>query len=197
VVPTAIVRDLSWVKRAAILQPWARAPQPRDGELTHADPRSKLVGAMSSQRLDPHRDLVTLRDRMNELFEDSVLDATGGATSGGPAWQPPVDLYRTDAGVELWAELPGIDPAALRVSFADGQLTLEGERGRAHRTTGGQYEQVERAQGRFTRRFAVQEAIDAARIRATYVDGVVRVVLPHAAAGAAAASGPVVVALEP
>ena len=66
---------------------------------------------MALVRFDPFRDLATLQDRMNRMFEES-LRGRGEAEDWalGGAWAPAVDIYEHDGNIVLKAELPGVDP---------------------------------------------------------------------------------------
>ena len=64
---------------------------------------------MTLVRWDPFRRVAALQDQINRLFEDSMarsgeLDEDLTAC----AWRPPVDIYETEEGIVLRAELPGI-----------------------------------------------------------------------------------------
>ena len=59
---------------------------------------------MAMIRFDPVRELLTLQDRMNRLFDGS---ATEDALTMRGSWVPPVDIYETDGhDLVISAELP-------------------------------------------------------------------------------------------
>ena len=59
---------------------------------------------------DPSRDMDTLKQKMNKLFEDSLTRgrSTEDQFSAG-AWTPSVDIYETADRVVIRADLPGIE----------------------------------------------------------------------------------------
>ena len=124
---------------------------------------------MTMLRFDPFRDL----DRMTEqLF---------GTTSGSPRSPRfmPMDLYRTGDHYVLHADLPGVDPGSIDVSVDNGTLTLTAERsGRTDESVS--WLASERPIGTYSRQLAMGDGVDAARIEATYSNGVLTVTIPVA-----------------
>jgi HSP20 family protein len=128
---------------------------------------------------DPLRDLVTLQDRMNRLFQDAAEKRSRGEGEGEQEieradWFPTADIYETEKDFTIAVDLPGIERAALEINLDDDRLVIRGERaaeGEAQRRT-------ERPHGRFLRRFGVPTSVDQKGISAEYKDGVLRVRLP-------------------
>jgi HSP20 family protein len=128
---------------------------------------------------DPLRDLVTLQDRMNRLFQDAAEKRSRGEGEGEQEleradWFPAADIYETEKDFTIAVDLPGIERAALEINLDDERLVIRGERaaeGEAQRRT-------ERPHGRFLRRFGVPASVDQKGISAEYKDGVLRVRLP-------------------
>jgi HSP20 family protein len=60
----------------------------------------------------------------------------------------------------------------------DGTLTIEGERKFLKETPEESYIQIERSYGTFRRTFSIPRMIDQEKIKASYKDGVLRIVLP-------------------
>ena len=76
-------------------------------------------------------------------------------------------------------ELPGVDPASIRVVAADRVLVVAGERCRP--PLSGRYQQMELEYGAFQRRISLAEPVDTAKATARYEQGLLTVVLPVAA----------------
>ena len=81
---------------------------------------------MRHHRFDP-RDLFTLQERMNRLFEEAA-DRRGGAREDEAEieradWIPAADVYEDEREYLLALDLPGINRDALDVSLDDGRLT--------------------------------------------------------------------------
>jgi HSP20 family protein len=131
--------------------------------------------AMAVIRWDSARDLAELEiDRLNQMFADLY----NAPYSRG--WVPHVDIYETDQHeVVLKAELPDMKREDIGVTFENGVLTLEGERKFTDEAKREQYQRVERHYGAFSRSFTLPNTVDAARISASYKDGVLTIRLPQ------------------
>jgi HSP20 family protein len=64
------------------------------------------------------------------------------------------------------------------IKVEENMLIIRGERKFIKETPSGNYLQIERPYGTFQRTFAIPKVIDQEKIKATYKDGVLRVVLP-------------------
>lgn len=136
---------------------------------------------MAIVRWEPFRDLLTLQDRMNRLFDESYRGGTRGADDDwalGGSWAPAVDIYEQNGNIELKAELPGIDPKDVDIRVENNVLTLRGERRLDNEVKRESYHRVERAYGAFSRSFTLPTVVDTEKILAEYKDGVLRLVLP-------------------
>jgi len=137
---------------------------------------------MRRHRFYPVRDLFTLQDRMNRLFEEAA--DRRGREGGDEAeieradWIPSADIYEDEREYTLALDLPGIKRDSLDVSLDDGRLTVRGERGPEE---GVGVRRAERPQGRFVRTFSLPDAVDRAGIAADYKDGVLLLHLPKRA----------------
>jgi HSP20 family protein len=128
------------------------------------------------------RDLLTLQDRMNRLFEDT---AEGRARGGGGEaedemeradWSPAADVYEREGEYVIVLDLPGVARERLDVGLDENRLTVRGERAPAE--TDAHVRRAERPSGRFVRSFALPETVERAQISADYKDGVLRLRLP-------------------
>lgn len=127
---------------------------------------------MAIVRWEPFRDLLTTQDRFNRLFNETFSSAFGGQNLAAGTWNPPVDVYETDKGLVLKAELPGLDPKDLEVRVEDGTLYLKGERKEERDVKEENYHRIERSYGSFTRTFALPKSVNTDDIKADYKDGV-------------------------
>jgi len=136
---------------------------------------------MAIVRWEPFRDLVTIQDRMNRIFEDAFRGqgrASGEEDWLGGSWAPPVDIYEHDGNLVLKAELPGIDPKDVDVRVENNVLTLRGERKFDGEVKRESCHRVERAYGTFSRSFTLPNVVDTQAIKAEFKDGVLRVTMP-------------------
>ncbi len=138
---------------------------------------------MAIVRWEPFRDLMTVQERMNRIFDDAFRGAAGRGQQEddwalGGTWAPPVDIYEQDGNLVLKAELPGIDPKDVDVRVENNVLTLTGERKFENEVKREQYHRVERAYGRFSRSFTLPNVVDTANSKAEFKEGLLRVVMP-------------------
>ena len=92
---------------------------------------------------------------------------------------PALNVGTTEAAVEIYAFAPGLDPAKIEVAVDKGVLTITGERPAEAETSDQRnvYAQ-ERFTGAFKRVVSLPDQVDAARVEATYVNGVLKIVVP-------------------
>ena len=130
-------------------------------------------------RFYPVRDLFSLQERMNRLFEEAAERRGRAEDEEGEIeradWIPAADVYEDDAEYTLALDLPGIEREGLDVSLDDGRLVIRGARAQAE---GVHARRTERPQGRFVRSFSLPDAVDRNRIAADYKDGVLLLHLP-------------------
>ncbi|MFQ5801510.1 MAG: Hsp20/alpha crystallin family protein [Candidatus Methylomirabilales bacterium] len=136
---------------------------------------------MAVVRWDPFQDLITLQDRMNQIFEQTLARSRGDREGVmASSWSPPVDIYETAESLVLRAELPGLSKEDIDIQVRDNRLTLKGERRHEKEVKQENYLRVERAYGAFQRAFALPMDIQPDKIRAAFKDGVLEVNIPKA-----------------
>ncbi len=93
-------------------------------------------------------------------------------------WLPAVDIVEEKDHFLLRADVPGVNPADIEVSMDAGVLTVSGVRHADKRREGTSVQRVERASGRFLRRFTLPETVDADSITAKSSNGILEVIVP-------------------
>lgn len=133
----------------------------------------------ATRRYDPFRELASLQERMNRIFDDT-LSGSGRREEDALAatWTPPVDILERKDRIVLTAELPGFTEDQIRLHFEDGVLTLDGERRFEKEVDEARYHCVERSYGRFARSFRLPANVDEEAISATFQNGLLVVELP-------------------
>jgi HSP20 family molecular chaperone IbpA len=91
---------------------------------------------------------------------------------------PPVDIFETDAGLEVLVDMPGVSRDDVRLGVEDGILTIEGA---PSWSASGDSVYEEFQLGRYHRRFRLTDAVDTDRIGAELKHGVLRISLPKSA----------------
>lgn len=136
-----------------------------------------------AQHWDPIRDLVTLQERMNRLFEDATERRARGSEDENDIeradWTPAADVYNRENEYVIMVDLPGIERESLDISVDDNRLWIRGTRSVEQDA---QQQPSERPQGNFLRKFGpLPPTIDQQSIKAEYKDGVLRLTLPKRA----------------
>lgn len=128
---------------------------------------------------DPLQELLSLQERINRLFEESLgrgRPGEGGFGSGG--WVPLADVYETEDTYFVLLELPGVDDGDLDVVAEPHTLTIKGERRLAASARPESFYRMERSYGPFARVFRFEEPIDSDRIDAQLSNGLMKLALP-------------------
>lgn len=92
---------------------------------------------------------------------------------------PPIDIYETDEGLVLRADLPGVSPDTVDLKVQDNKLTLFG-RMEPSVPENARLLHQEYETGDFLRSFILSDEVDHQHIAAKLINGVLEVVLPKA-----------------
>jgi HSP20 family protein len=98
-----------------------------------------------------------------------------------PAFVPAVDVLEDPDGIVLRADVPGVLPEDIKLSFESGVLRISGERKDTLDEKAQTYHRYERRWGSFERRFSLPSEVDGGAIDASYAAGVLTVRLPKRA----------------
>jgi HSP20 family protein len=98
-----------------------------------------------------------------------------GSESLAGECSPSVDVYETDDSIEIAVDLPGVDPAAVRIVGKGDSILIAGEKlpRRGHGESS--FHLVERGYGHFARVIRLSRASDTSTARATFADGELRI----------------------
>lgn len=130
----------------------------------------------SLSRWTPVRDLITMREMMDQVMGDVL----GRQREYRQVWTLPMDAFANEDAIVLMADVPGLRPEDVEVTLEGDTLTIRGEF--KARAEGQNYLMRERMTGRFERTLTINTPIDASKIEATFENGVVRITLPKAEA---------------
>ena len=98
--------------------------------------------------------------------------------TAGTRWVPAVDIIEEQDAFLLRADVPGVDNADIDVSMDNGVLSVSGERRAEERKEDTGTQRIERATGRFLRRFTLPDTADAEGITAKTRNGILEVTIP-------------------
>jgi HSP20 family protein len=162
-----------------------------------AEAATKFPAKNETQATDrplPWRPFENFRREMDRLFDDFQLGSWRSPVGrtvfdlepfwrGEVSWAkaPAVDVVEHDKAYEITAELPGMDESNIDVKFADGVLTIKGEKKEEKEERKKDQYLSERRYGSFQRAFRIPDGVDADKIAASFKNGVLTVTLPKTA----------------
>jgi HSP20 family protein len=124
-------------------------------------------------------DFDQVRRELLRLFDSVAGDP---AAESGTGVFPPLNVTQDEDNVYIRAEIPGVDAQQLTISALRNRVSLGGKREIALEPGKGSYHRRERPEGSFSRTLSLPVEIDAERVDARYVNGVLTLSLPKAAA---------------
>lgn len=122
----------------------------------------------------PFRNLSDVQGEMNRMFEGVF----GRPAAIERAWAARCDLWETKDELVVAFDLPGVNEKDVTVSITGDLLTLRGERRRPDAAQDVTYHHVERVYGKFERSIQVPIPVQPDKVKASYRDGVLTVMLP-------------------
>jgi HSP20 family protein len=116
-----------------------------------------------------------LSREVDRLVND-VASPSGGWSGYGIV--PAADVAETEAAFKVVLDLPGLDPKAIQIRVEDDVLTVQAERKLVEPAKDETVHRSERSAGVSFRSFTLPASVDAAKVEASYENGVLSVVLP-------------------
>src|SRR3990172_6654401 len=92
-------------------------------------------------------------------------------------WTTPADVAEREHELILKIDLPEMNQSEIEIKDEENTLIIQGERKFVKEIPDENYVQIERPYGSFHRTFTLSRRIDQESIRASYKDGVLRIVL--------------------
>ena len=115
---------------------------------------------------------------MDRVF-NSLFAGRSHQYHNGECFTPRVNIAETEDDVSLTLEVPGMDKGDIKVTVADGILTVEGERKDENKDNGKNFIRSEFSYGKFCRSFTIPDNFDAGKVSADYKNGLLTVSLPR------------------
>lgn len=126
----------------------------------------------------PFDDLVSLRDAMDRLFEDSYIRPRAGWIAPMGAASMAIDMYETGNEVVVKAALPGVKPDQVEVTITGNTLSISGESKEENETKDKDYIRKERRYGSFTRTVTLPNGLKADKAEAVFENGMLTLTVP-------------------
>lgn len=137
-------------------------------------------GTRSVAQWTPFQDVLTLREAMNQLFEESVVRPNQSGRSSSERFVPAVDLSETDNAYIVEASVPGMKAEDLNITVENNVLYISGEIRQEKKTEEQNYHHVERRFGRFQRSLTLPNTVKFDEISASLNNGVLHLEIPKA-----------------
>ena len=134
---------------------------------------------MSNQMLSPFtpfREMLTLREAMDRLFDESFVRGATSANGYGLA----LDVQQDNDNYVVRANVPGLRPEDLQIEVVDNTVTVRGEVKSERKEEKDNYLLQERRYGQFSRSISLPTSVNAARAEATIEQGVLTLRVPKA-----------------
>ena len=117
--------------------------------------------------------VATMHREMTRLFDGFFRGIDEPLLGQGQFGWPHVDVRENDSQFKVCAELPGLDEHDVEVTFADGVVTLKGQKQLEEETP----IYNERWAGAFERQIVIGDSVDPDNVKATFKNGVLTVIL--------------------
>ncbi|HEU0243519.1 MAG TPA: Hsp20/alpha crystallin family protein [Candidatus Limnocylindrales bacterium] len=133
-----------------------------------------------TRRTSPFSELVTLRQAMDRLFDDTVFRPLTAYSQQGDLARLPLDVRTTPDALLVEAALPGIAPEDVEITVENNTLTIRAE-DRTERTADEQGWVVrEISHGSVMRTVTLPTGLEADKAEATFEHGVLSLRIPKA-----------------
>jgi HSP20 family protein len=134
---------------------------------------------MAMIRWEPFREMVSLRDPIDRLFEESFIRRSRLCTKLQEG-DFSLYIYQTDKEIVVKASLPGVKPEEIDISITGDALTIKVEHKEEKETKKEDFFQKEMSYGTFTRTVAFPVPVQIDKAEATFENGIVALTIPKA-----------------
>ena len=135
---------------------------------------------MAIERWQPFPELVSLRQAMDRLFEDSFVRPSRLLTTIGEVAAPALDVYQTSNEMVVKATLPGVKPEDVDIDITGDTLTIKGETKAEQEIKKEDYLYQERRYGAFSRSITLPGGLKSDKVEAAMENGVLTLTIPKA-----------------
>jgi HSP20 family protein len=134
------------------------------------------------RRTSPLGELVSLRQAMDRLFEDSFVRPRAWRFTADSRPGLPLDITNSTDEIVVEAALPGVKPEDVDVTVEDGALTISAQSREERQETKGETIISEIRRGSVSRTVALPSGLEPDKATATFEHGVLRLSIPRAEA---------------
>ena len=128
-------------------------------------------------RWEPAREMMTLREAMDRLFDDAF---TRPLTLRDGWSVPAIDMYQTDDEIVVKAALPGLEADEVQINITGEVLHIKGEMKHEEEKKERAWHIREQRWGAFERSVALPIEVVADKAKAEFENGILTITLPKA-----------------
>ncbi len=136
---------------------------------------------------EPVREMENMERQFENMFRQPFFPTLQQWSLWQGKWMPAIDVIEKNDKLLITAELPGIKAEDIDISFADGTLSIKGEKKTEKEAKGEAWYRAERSYGSFLRSIDLPSGIDANKINAEFENGVLEITVPKTTPAAHAA----------
>lgn len=130
-------------------------------------------------RWEPAREMMTLREAMDHLFDDAFTRPFSLMRNGGSTWSSPaIDMYQTDNEVVVKAALPGIKANEVQINVTGDILNIRGETKQDEEKKDRSWHIREQRWGAFERSVLLPTGVISDKAKADFDNGILTITLP-------------------
>ena len=130
-------------------------------------------------RWEPAREMMTLREAMDRLFDDAFTRPFSLMKEGGSNWSSlAIDMFQTNDDVVVKAALPGIKPDEVQINVNGDVLTIRGEVKQEEESKEKSWHLREHRWGAFERSVRLPTGVVADKAKADFENGILTITLP-------------------
>jgi HSP20 family protein len=133
-----------------------------------------------ARRPSPFGELLSLRQAMDRLFEDSYVRPGSWGQGSADGLTLPLDVSTNNNELVIEAALPGVRPDDVDITVEDGTLTIRGQMNTENSEGEGDYLVREIRRGVFTRSLSLPTGLEPDKAQATFSDGMLTLRVPKA-----------------
>jgi HSP20 family protein len=130
-------------------------------------------------RWEPVREMMTLREAMDRLFDDAFTRPFS-VRDGWSMASPAIDMYQTDNDVVVKASIPGIKAEEVQINITGEILTLKGEIKQEEERNDRAWHIREQRFGSFERSVVLPTDVKSDQAEAVFENGILTITLPKA-----------------
>ncbi len=132
-----------------------------------------------TRRPSPFGELMTLRQAMDRLFDDTMFRPFSGV-AGTEYARLPLDVRSTADALLVEASLPGINPEDVEITVENGTLTIKAEESAETSSGEGGWLVREISRGAVMRTVTLPTGLEADKAEATFEHGLLKLRIPKA-----------------